>query len=488
VSGTILYERLVLSAAGLGPARQTRPVRFVDVEVRLAGGGACYGRTSTNASGAYSLSVDPPLGSTVEVVVFSRMLADPTRNLMAHDALAPTFNAHSEVDGFSYASSSFPAASQVISFTVPYSSGPSNRPSIGFGALDTALTCWDQATAASGSALEPLHLYTKVGNNAQLGSTSFYSPTAHAISILGGAAGLPDNSDTDYFDEGVIAHEFSHFVDNVLSHSMSRGGTHGGELLEPNFSWSEGSATGFGCLLLGSPEYLDSTTTFGSLLFHISAENVTALDPAGIGGEFTVAEILWDLGDGGGGPADTDSDGVHAPLSDLYAALKSFSPATDGPYIGLFLDRLVALSASVSTATLSAFLSGPPENQGISYPLAGSDLWPTAFALGGADTGSLTSLVPNPSRALAASHWYQFTLPVGRVVSIDLTITPIPGSGDNLDLFLTTNEDVNLPLASSTHAGSANESISVSLAAGTYILRVQASGTSNRAAYNLTLN
>ena len=277
VSGTILYERLVLSTAGLGPARQNRPARFVDVEVRAAGGGACYGRTSTNAAGGYSLVVDPPAGSSVEVTVFSRMLADPSRNLTAHDAIAPTFNAHSELNVFFYASGSFSAASQVVDFTVPYTACPPNRPSIGFGLLDTAITCWDRAAAASGTSLEAVHLYTRTGNNALLGNVSFYSHTARAISLLGGAAGLLDNSDTDYFDDAVVAHEFSHFADKVLAHSMSRGGAHGGELLEPNFSWSEGSATGFGCLLLSSPDYIDTTSTIGQLLFRMSAENVTTI-------------------------------------------------------------------------------------------------------------------------------------------------------------------------------------------------------------------
>jgi len=490
VSGQVHYVRLVLGAGGIGPATQTRPARFIDVEVREPGGGACFGRTSTDATGAYSLVVDPPAGSSIEVLALSRTLADPQRDVFVHEANPPFYDSHSETDVYQYASAPFTATTTSVGITVPYTGGPANRPAIGFGLADTLITCWDEARAALGAVLPRCHAYTRLGNNFTLGQTSYYSPGVRALAFLGGSTGLPDNSDTDYFDDAVVAHEFMHFLNRNVGYAMSRGGAHGGELLEPNFAWSEGLATGFGCLLLRDPEYVDSTSTNGGLLFRWNIENITAgqSDNGTIGDEASVSEIVYDLGDGGAGPSDGDADGVNVPYSALLAALASMDPQTDAPYVGLFLDRVVAMSA-LTAGDMASFLGGPPEDQQISYPLAGGDVWPTAIGIGGMATGTCDATVPNPCRGYLASRWFQLTLATAQVVTIDLSITPIPGTADDLDLYLVPNSDVNYNLASSTNSGSNPESINISLTAGTYIIRVEADcAGANRAGFTLTVH
>ncbi len=497
ISGTVLYTRLVFSPpGGVGPATETRPARFVDVDVRLAGGGDCYGRTSTDAAGNYSITLMPPEGgAALEVAVFSRTLEDPAREILVHEADPPFVNAHSETDVFAYASGPIASnASATVDLTVPYGGGPANRPGIGFGLLDTAITCWDGITAELGGVLPPAHIYSRIGNNAALSSSSYYAPGSNSMAILGGAAGNPDNSDTDYFDDPVVAHEFGHFVENSISHTLTRGGFHGGEPLEPGFAWSEGFATGLGCLLLGQPDYVDSVTTAGAALFAFDIEDVTSFDPPGIGGEFTVAEIVWDLADGGAGPADVDGDAAAVPLQELLTAYVSFNKGLDAPYLGLFLDRITgAPGASINVPTMTALLSGPPtENQGVTYPLTGTDIWPRTIGFGGSDAGtvdSLPGLSKNQCRGITSSAWYQITLPTAAVVTINLTSTPIIGNGD-LDLFLFPNSNVQTPIASSASGGAAPESINASLNAGTYILIVEAycGGGGTRASYNLTVN
>jgi len=490
ITGHVLYTRLRLGPSGLGPATENRPARFIDVEVRDAGTGGCYGRTSTDATGAYALLVTPPVGATLVVDVFSRTLVAGGRDLVVHEANPPSFDVHSETNAFTYASAPFPAAGGVHDLTVPYDTGPANRPSIGFGLLDILITCWDEAVGAIGSTLPRCNAYTQIGNNFTLSNSSFYNAGSDALAFLGGSAGVPDASDTDYFDDAVVAHEFSHFVDRSITYSMSRGGPHGPDLLEPNFAWSEGLATGFGCLLLRNPRYIDSTTTFGAVRLSASVENVTGMfDRDSIAGEFSVAEILWDLGDGGLGPPDTDTDGVNVSYADLYAALKSFDPSVDAPYVGLFLDRLVQMSASIDATAMGIFLAGPPEDQQIGYPLVGMAVWPTAISVGGTANSTVDATQdPWPvCRTYDASRWYHLTLAAAQVVTIDLTINPIAGSGDNLDLVLTRNSNVNVPVASSTNTGSTAESINISLQAGTYIIRVEGCGD-NRADFTLTVN
>ena len=503
VSGGVRYQRLVLSSGGVGPGTQLKAARFVDVEVFNAAGTVCYGRTSTDAAGSYALTVAPPDGSTIQVRAYSRTSEDPTRDYTVHEADPPFSDTHDGNNAFSWSVGGITATgSPVVDVLVPYN--VSNRPSIGFAVLDTMVTVLDQVATALGSDAGDVHAYTRTGNNGALGGVSFFRPGANALAILGGAAGNLDNSDTDYFDDAVVAHELCHYVENAFSHNMSRGGAHGSQPLEPAFAFSEGQATGFGNLMLGHPIYTDSTSTNGGVFFTISVENVTGpSDPDGIGGELTTAEIIWDLGDGGSGPTDTDGDVVAAPLSDILQALFSFQPTQDAPYIGLLLDRLVAQSASVTQAQVTALMLAP-ENQGISYPLTGGDVWPIPISVGGNDSGTLDSLATgtgfkNQCRGITSSAWYRLDIASSTTVTIDLSISPIAGSGDNLDLFLTSNTNVNGSLAQSTNNGSASEQIIRTLSPGRYLIRVEArftgscdptdaSGTGNRADYTLSVS
>jgi hypothetical protein len=375
-----------------------------------------------------------------------------------------------------------------VDLTVPYTpAGESNRPSIGFGVLDALVTPSESVRTATGVVPPLCHAYANLGNNGAVGTT-YYSAGTAAITVLSGAAGNLDGSDTDYFDDPVLAHEYGHFVEFVLAHSLNRGGSHGGEDLEPNFAWSEGQATGFGCVSRGDPVYRDSVGTFGNSVGSFSVEN-TPQSVRGIGSEQTIQELVWDLADGAPGIPDTDGDGVVAALADLYGALFTFSPATDGPYLGLFLDRLVA--AGFSSGAIGGLLVSP-ENQQVSWPLAGSDIWPVALAFPGNASGVADSLPGpdvNPCRGRLASVWYRLVLAAPAVISLSLDVQPIMGFGANLDLYLLDN--LGLEIRASETPGSADEVISaVSLAAGSYLVRVEANcaGAGNRANFLLTVN
>ncbi len=485
VTGTIRYERLTLDDSGLGPSLETRLARFADVEVGLAGGGTCFAKGSTDSNGLYSLVASPPSGSQLEVRVFSRTDNDPLRRVEVHDALPPSFDLHTSTDAFAWTSPSFTAGSGApVDFVVPYLVSASSRPSIGFGVLDVLVTCTETVRTATGIVPPILHAYTRLGNNGATG-TSFYDDGIRSLTLLGGAAGNLDGSDTDYFDDPVIAHEFGHFVEFQLGASLSRGGQHSGEALEPNLAWSEGQATGFGSLCRKDARYIDSVTTSGGTQIDESVESWPQ-SVRGIGGEETVAEIVWDLADGTGGIPDTDGDLAAVPVGDLYGAVLSFVPGVDAPYVGLFLDRLVQRGA-ISSAEVTTLLQ-TPENQQITYPLVGDDVWPTPIALSDSSVGIVDSTVTNPCRALDATHWYRLNLAQQTSVAFGLSISPIAGSGNDLNLALL--DASGAVLQRSANAGSAAEQIGpTSLAAGHYLVRVEAncSGLGNRAGYTLTV-
>lgn len=487
VTGTVTYQRLVLSSGGLGPALELRPARYVDVQVRIVGGGTCYGTGSTDASGDFTLFVRPPAGSTLEVWAFSRTNQDAERRVTVHDALPPSSNSHMDSNLFTWTSASFSAGSATpVVLEIPYNrSSTSSRPSIGFGTLDVLVTCSEAIRLATGSAPPLCHAYTRLGNNGATG-TSFYSDTSRALTLLGGASGNLDGSDTDYFDDGVIAHEYHHFIEYHLAHTLTRGGSHAGEELEPNFSWSEGQATGFGCLLRATPAYVDTYGTSGGGVFISQSAENWSQSVRGIGGEETVAELVWDLGDGGGGPNDTDGDVAALPLGQLLSAFFGFSTSSDAPYIGLFLDRLRG-AGSISTADLGTLMV-TPENQQIAYPLVGDDVWPIPLAVPGAATGTCDATTGNRCRGLDASRWYGFTLGATQTLTFDLSIQDISGSGNDLNLYLLRASGTTLD--SSFNGTSSPERIGpIALQSGTYLVRVEASclGAGSKADYTLTV-
>lgn len=492
VSGLAHYERLPLSpASGLGGSVVSRPVRHADVRLRAAGCGTCYGEASTDASGAYSIVAQPPAGAALEVVVFARTDLDPLRNVTVHDALPPSTNAHSAANVFHHVSASFtPAGSTTLDLLVPWNAGTTSRPSIGFAVMDTIITCIEAIRTGTGEVPPLCHAYTRLGNNGATG-TSFYDSGAEALTLLGGASGNLDGSDTDYFDDGVVAHEYGHFLEFKVAASANRGGPHGGEELEPPFAWSEGAATGWGCLMRREPRYIDTATT-GAMSPQINghAENWTPQLVRGIGGEETVTEVVWDLGDGVGGIADTDGDGVAIAFGSLYAPFLAYDPATTAPYLGTLLDAVVG-GGLVSSGAVSSLLSSP-EAQQVGYPLAGGDVWPVPLPVPGTVTGTADSLAgsnKNQCRGRASSTWFGFTLASTRTLTFTLAITPTAGNGDDLDIFLTT--PAGGTYAQSTNGGSSSETIGpITLGAGTYILRVEAdcAGAGNQAGFTLQVN
>ncbi|WP_158971177.1 hypothetical protein [Paraglaciecola sp. L3A3] len=85
--------------------------------------------------------------------------------------------------------------------------------------------------------------------------TSHYSGQglAPGLYILGKA-----DSDTDEFDQGVIGHEFGHYLQDQLSYSDSPGDSHGDlEYKDASLAYGEGYGTAIGGLLSGSQYYCD---------------------------------------------------------------------------------------------------------------------------------------------------------------------------------------------------------------------------------------
>jgi hypothetical protein len=163
------------------------------------------------------------------------------------------------------------------------------------------------------------------------------------LELMGGNRGQQRTSDCDEHDEGIILHEFGHFVMDRLSTNSSTGGTHpGGHLLDPGLAWEEGRATWLSAAVRREPTYQDTIgiEPQGSLRVDHAIERGDQ-GPRGVGAETSVSDILWDLTDGVDGYPDEDHDGVALGPAPLLRAMTEFADEPGAyPSLATFLRRI----------------------------------------------------------------------------------------------------------------------------------------------------
>lgn len=134
---------------------------------------------------------------------------------------------------------------------------------------------------------------------------SFYIKGTSRLFILGGVNGDVNYTDTDHFDNSIIAHEYFHFLEDTYSVSDSPGGSHNGnQLLDPRLAWSEGVAQYFQAVMTNISRVLDTVgnnSGASNLIVNYSVElsenDIPLRDGEGEFREFSIARLLWDAFD-----------------------------------------------------------------------------------------------------------------------------------------------------------------------------------------------
>ncbi|MBN1443157.1 MAG: hypothetical protein JXA90_10630, partial [Planctomycetes bacterium] len=313
---------------------------------------------------------------------------------------------------------------------------------------------------------------------------TFYDPSSGLIFVIGGSGDLQDRTDTDEFDDVIVAHEYMHFLSANHSHSSSPGGAHGGEDLVPNLAFDEALADWFGASANGTSLYEDTIGTADGLPscgYRDDLESSVRRVVVGIGSEQSGYEILWDLTDGGGGLADRDGDGVAVSGDELLQVVADFDEASDYPYIITLLDRLVARGA-LSTVAVQGLLQAPVDHD-ITYPpqdrddpSSGRDVFPVPIAVGQALFGSVDSVSRPPvgdlnkERGFDAIRYYRLDLAAKTEVRITLDMLEGDGTAPHdLDLYLLDLSNRQIAVSNSQ---TTREAISKQLAVGSYIIAV----------------
>jgi hypothetical protein len=213
----------------------------------------------------------------------------------------------------------------------------------------------------SSVALPPLDVYwspNNIANNGDLNlgniGSSFYSPGATAIYVLGSA-----NNDTDEFDNTVIQHEFGHFIEDSLSRSESIGGVHFlGAPLDMRLAFGEGFGNAFAGISSGQPFYLDSNGASQQNGFGFDLENNRY--GGGYYNEGAIQAVLYDLFDQTNEPDDSLSLGFGPILAALshsdYLAFDGFSSIF--PFIDVLKRIVPEQELAINRLLLSQNING----------------------------------------------------------------------------------------------------------------------------------
>lgn len=509
VSGKISFERLLPTPTGLGATPVTQNAALVQVEVVRHDDFSVLLAPAAfaDANGDYSISFSTDRDFFVRAR--ARLSAATLDCRVLHSQMASPV-----VHAVSSAIVSRALGSQTVNVTAGLAL-PHLRAGA-FAALDTARKL-AQAAAYSGSpALGTLDLYWAPGN---LGTSFMRDLGGQPVPILetrfvntgplgnpgilvgGGDWNNVSATDHDEFDEAVIAHEFVHFLMRGFSRDNNWGGAHNGEALTPNAAYGEGLPTGLGCILLGDKNYIDTQglPPASSVRFSFDCENpafVAGVPSAvtGVSGyqaEFAVAAVVWDLLDGGtSNPASTDGDPVAMArdgfLQSFYA-LSGRTGAYDLVWLASLLQQLID-DARLNAGNAHTLVS--PYNA--SFPPAVAEQWPPALAPAANETGTLNAaLGPGATPANAelgqtANAVWRMELAGPQSVTLNLTATAASYSASvhQLDLYV---YDLGNNLVASQRSATANKTLSMSLAAGVYMVRVHHAATSPAASgYTLT--
>jgi hypothetical protein len=322
------------------------------------------------------------------------------------------------------------------------------------------------------------------GNPAQgLIGTSEFNLANNTAYILGDR-----NTDSDEYDDAVIAHEYAHMLAAKYSRDDSPGGAHSmGDMLDPRLAWSEGWANFFSSVVRNDPIWRDSMGPNGTQVLRY---DLTDSSPAGdlrpgYWSEASVDTLLWAL------EAGLDSDHVQYPFSSIWKAFTDLK-SNSFVYLPYFLDHFIANANSSSSVTND--IAGLAQARLVYYQPGATpsvqNPFPNPVSVG-APIGPdwIDSYSPKRTDLVTSSHFYTFTT-TGGATTIRMDIVGLgPANNPNandLDLFLYNGNGQFIAVSDSGGNGQP-ERIAARLPAGTYVVEVRSyytNGDTGAVVYN----
>jgi len=286
ISGTIKFERIPLFASGAldFDSKTPQPAKAIQVEA------VCNSVTSvatTDDNGFYTLAI--PSGTQgVFIRAKAQMIKTgaPSWNVEIKDAsqtsglLFALDSSPFDLDGLDVTKNLLAAAGNVGS-TYPVDAVRAAAP---FAILDTIYKSMQFVLLVQPNAIFPA-LDVKWSSVNEDGT--YYAN--NQISLVGSL------TDTDEFDEHVIAHEWGHYFQDAFSRDNSVGGSHAPEdILDIRVAFSEGFGNAFSAMIMNDPVYKDSQDLTSGFTVDVESNNCVN---EGWYSECSVQSVLYDFFD-----------------------------------------------------------------------------------------------------------------------------------------------------------------------------------------------
>lgn len=485
ISGRVTFDKVPFGAGsdmGLDFARAApAPVRGATVEILAGSGGTVLATGVTDAAGNYSLSVPPNTDVFVRVRAEMLRTGTPAWNFTVRDNTS--FDSLYALDG-----SVFNTGSSAVTRNLHAASGwggssyTAARSAAPFSVLDAVYQALQLVLGASpGQVFPELRMMwspnnrpvTPTGNVAaqrasgNIGTTFYDAGTPARIYVLGDAG-----TDTDEFDQHVVAHEWGHYYQHQFSRDDSIGGSHDvNQRLDYRVAFSEAWGNAFSGLAKGDPLYRDSFTMSGALRgFSINVDNNTSLIP-GAFNEGAVQSVLYDLVDSANDGADTVSLGfspIHAVMTTRMRTTNSLT--TIYPFLSALRAGNPAQASAIDALAADQQLSSVTDDFGANEFNSGGDArnLPVFRSVSSGEIVPVCSVAANGAyNRLGNRKFLRFDLAAPGTITVRATSGPA-GSDPDLALYSAGQQR---GLAEGTAASA--ETLTVSgLGAGTYVIEV----------------
>ena len=494
VSGRATYERVPFSSdvrLGLSYANTSvLPIRDAVVELVQSTGGT-LATTTTDSNGDYALTAPASTNVFVRVKAQTRKTTTPTRNIRVLNNT--NGNALYVLDSAVFNSGSANQTRNLLAGSgwggTSYTSVRAAAP---FAILDTLMTATDFVVANGSSTVDlpGLDVFWSPENNASpctgeltvcIASGQIESTLYRTASTGGPAAGIyvlgDANTDTDEYDQHVLAHEFHHFIEDTISRTDTTGGTHSpDERLDLRLAFSEGFANAFSAMVLNDPLYSDSLGSQQSLRFSFNLESNAAL-PEGWYNEASIQAITWDLYDAAADASDSVSIGYRPMYEALTGPLRGGEALTSVfPFVDYLKGRVDAPVSAINALVTSQSIHVADEwastetNDG-SVPQA-LPIYTQLTLNGGSQPVCGTTLAGTYNK-IGNRLFLRFSVSAARSVTVRATYTPTGSTAPfspvaDPDLVLYKNGF--LAIAESTMNG--EETLTQTLDAGEYVIEV----------------
>nr|MBP7614949.1 hypothetical protein [Steroidobacteraceae bacterium] len=479
VRGVITYARVpYLTGNGLDYVNSRQePARGITVEVVNAATQVVLATTTTDATGAWSVSVTGSTNlfvrSKAEMVRAAPAplphwrvrVGDPQAALLTYAHDGPVFGS---------------GAGTVHDVAIPSGWDVSRVPvgtraSAPFAILDSLWRAMQLVlSVAPDTDFPALDVDWSTANP---GGDTFYSGGGQPKIVLCGEA----NVDTDEFDPSTIIHEFGHYIEDKFSRSDSIGGPHGfDDLLDPRVAFGEGFGYAFAAMALNDPVMRDAFGNQQGQTARFSVDTSNA-QRRGWFNESSAQELLWDFFD----PAGEANDNVALGFAPLWAVLTA-EQRTTAAFTTLFsfVTKLKerapgmqpAIDARVAAEQITAAgmdIHGTNETHVPPNTAQVSDVLPvyTPIAIGGGPVTLRTTDAFDPGangNALSVSRFLRFAVPGMQNVRITAAAA-LPNH--DVDIYVVRNGVIAAQGTTPT-----DEDFTAALPAGDYVIDVHDCG------------